>query len=283
MKIAISGASGFIGSYLRAFFASFGYKVIPIDRKDFKGDYIKKINKKFAGVDAVINLAGANINHRWSRNYKYQIYHSRISTTTKIVEAINMSNDPPKVYINGSAVGYYATNDCYNELNGVKGDTFLSDVCRDWEEACSEVSSDVRCVVVRMGVVCSICGGAFVPIIGAAKRSKVVFQFGNGRQRMSWIAIEDLVALYRYIIINNDISGVVNGVAPHPLRNRELCRLLSRRYGAYKLIVPKTILKLTLGERSELLTGDQCVYPLRAKEHGFRFQFEKFEQYLKLL
>ena len=130
MKIAISGATGFIGTHLTAYLTGLGHRAVPLGRPAFRSQ--ESLAAALAGCGAVVNLAGAPIDRRWSDAYKKQLYDSRIGTTRKLVAAINEMNPAPKVFVSASAVGYYPDQGCYDEYTAVKGTGFLSDLCESW-------------------------------------------------------------------------------------------------------------------------------------------------------
>ena len=169
MKIAISGATGFIGTHLTAHLTGLGHRAVPLGRSAFRSQ--ESLAAALAGCGAVVNLAGAPIDRRWSDAYKKQLYDSRIGTTRKLVAAINEMNPAPKVFVSASAVGYYPDQGCYDEYTAVKGTSFLSDLCESWEREASRVVPGIRLAVARFGVVLAPDEGAF---------AKMAFPFRKG-------------------------------------------------------------------------------------------------------
>ena len=135
MKIAISGASGYIGRHLTTFFEGKGYEIVSLDRNLFKEEQFSLLCRRVAQCDVVLNLAGAPINKRWTNAYKQELYNSRIGVTRQLVRAINANEIMPRLFISISAVGYYSSVGEYDEYNAEQGDTFLARLCSDWEEA----------------------------------------------------------------------------------------------------------------------------------------------------
>lgn len=169
MKIAISGATGFIGTHLTAYLTGLGHRAVPLGRPAFRSQ--ESLAAALAGCGAVVNLAGAPIDRRWSDAYKKQLYDSRIGTTRKLVAAINEMNPAPKVFVSASAVGYYPDQGCYDEYTAVKGTGFLSDLCESWEREASRVVPGIRLAVARFGVVLAPDEGVF---------AKMAFPFRKG-------------------------------------------------------------------------------------------------------
>lgn len=283
MKIAICGMSGFLGGALFEMFTDEECEVIPIVRKDLYGDYISTLAEKLSGVDVVINLAGATINHSWSSGYKEEILESRTVTTQKIVDVINHMVNKPKVFVSASAVGYYSSVVGYNDEQGVLGDSFLSYVCDNWERVARRADSSVRTVIMRMGVVVSASGGAYAPILNVARKYHSVVKIGSGSEVVSWIELTDLLRLYKFVIDNKEISGVVNCVAPMPFTGAIMANLLSNKFTALIMTVPRKIVELVLGDRSEVILSGSAVYPKVALENGFKFKFIGISDYIKSL
>lgn len=282
MKIAISGSSGFIGRALTNMFIREGNEVISITQKDLYGDYIHELSEKLSGVEIVINLAGASINHSWSVGYKEIILDSRVSSTQKIVDVINHMSIKPKLFISTSAVGYYSSAG-YNDEQGAKGDGFLSYVCDNWELVARRADRSVRVVIIRLGVVISDSGGAYSAILKAARDYHAVVKFGDGSEVVSWIELNDLLRLYRFVIDNSSISGVVNGVAPTPFTGATIAALLSNRFKAVVVPIPKKMAEILLGERSEILFKGSAVYPQVALRNGFIFKYGTIAEYVNTL
>lgn len=142
MNIAINGATGFIGSNLSHYLSCIGHSVIPIGRAIYYDQH--KLKQTLEGTNVVINLAGASINHRWSKSYQHEIYSSRVDVTRQLVKAINSLSHKPELLISASAVGFYDSQGIHNEYNHRQGKGFLPALCRDWEAEANQVSSDIR-------------------------------------------------------------------------------------------------------------------------------------------
>lgn len=170
MNVAITGSSGFIGSHLSSRLAVFGHQVTPLWRYLFTQDSVDCLAEALAGCHAVINLAGAPIDRRWTDAYKQELVESRIMTTRKLVEAVNRLHEPPEVMISTSAVGYYSpAGGCHGEQDDPAADSFLAELCVAWEKEAELVNDSVRLVRTRFGVVLSPDGGALPRMVRPAR------------------------------------------------------------------------------------------------------------------
>ena len=221
MNVAITGSSGFIGSHLSSRLAVFGHQVTPLWRYLFTQDSVDCLAEALAGCRAVINLAGAPIDRRWTDAYKQELVESRIMTTRKLVEAVNRLHEPPEVMISTSAVGYYSpAGGCHGEQDDPAADSFLAELCVAWEKEAELVNDSVRLVRTRFGVVLSPDGGALPRMVRPA-RFGITAAVGNPDHPFSWVALEDLVDALIFIMGKEDISGPVNVTAPERTTNRE--------------------------------------------------------------
>lgn len=282
MKVAISGASGFIGTYLTGIFIEKGYGVAPLYREIFNScDTAARLRETLSGCDVVINLAGSPINHRWSKAYKKVLYSSRIDTTRRIVEAINSLERKPALFISVSAVGYYPSEGCYDEYNSVRGEGFLAYLCETWEQESRKVSPEVRQVNTRFGVVLAARGGAFSRMTLPVKLG-VATIIASGKQSFSWIALSDLGRAMEFIIQNPEISGVVNFVAPQQMTNREFTVETARRYHSlFTVRIPRLFFRMAMGESADFIVEGQCVKPAKLTGAGFVFEYDSISKVLK--
>lgn len=272
MKIAISGASGFIGKYLSRHFIDKGHAIFPLSRKSFEDEFNSELIDILSQSDVVINLAGAPINRRWTKAYKKELYDSRIITTRKLVNAINHTTTKPKVLISTSAVGYYPSEGYYDEYNSIKGNGFLSNLCEQWEKEATKVSPDVRLVITRFGVVLAPRGGAFDKMMLPAKFG-VATIIAQGDQPFPWIDIEDLALALEHIIGKSTLDGEVNLVAPQQISNRELMLSAAKYYNSlFTIRIPTFVFRVLLGESAEFITEGQRVYPRKLLDSGFIFK-----------
>lgn len=281
MQIAISGSTGFIGSHLSVYLNQSGHQIIPLKRDIFQEGMLPRLMETINGCDIVINLAGAPINHRWSKKYKKILYDSRMIPTQMLVTAINSIKQPPKLFISTSAIGYYPSGDCYDENTEKRGSGFLAELCHRWEQEAYKLPPSVRLVINRFGVVLSPDGGALKPYTCMSK-IKLNTVLGKGTQAFSWIALQDLLRAIRFIIDTPSLKGVFNFVAPQVVSNAEFAKAISQHYHtSVTLKVPRTLLQLIYGEASGFLTDDLCVRPTRLSEAGFHFQCENLDQFFK--
>lgn len=280
MRIAISGASGFVGTHLSAYLQGRGHTIVPLVRRDFADDAQERLARLLNDCDAVVNLAGVPINHRWSAKYKQELIASRVDTTHRLVEAIDRS-ECVKTLISTSAVGYYPNVGCYDEGSSERGSGFLSDLCAAWEAEAQRVK--VRCVITRFGVVLAEGGGAFVPLSHPA-RLGVAVVVGSGLQPFSWIDADDLVRAEEFLLLRSDLTGVFNLTAPEKLTHREFMELVAHHYKSwFTLPVPAFSLRMVFGEAADFMLCGQCVVPTRLLEAGFRFSTPSAREFLEKL
>ncbi|MDP3435970.1 MAG: TIGR01777 family oxidoreductase [Bacteroidales bacterium] len=267
--VGITGSSGFIGSNLIRHLKNEGYTTMPLKR----GFSIELAGK----CDIIINLAGASINRRWSSNYKVILSRSRIETTRRVVEAINLSKKV-KLLISASAVGIYQSNNnrTNRESDAVYGDDFLANLCKDWEKEALYARDYTRVAIARLGLVMSESGGALVKMILPAKFG-IAATAGEGGQIISWIMLEDLLRAFSHIIDNETLSGPVNMTSPNPISNRDLTAVIAKRERAlFSLRVPEFVFRLIMGEASVVITKGQKVIPEKLEKSGFIFNSPTF-------
>ncbi len=278
--IAITGATGFVGTSLTKYFSNLGYKIIAISRDILNNQ--EKLKDTLNQTDIVINLAGANIINRWSDSYKKLLYSSRIDTTSKIVNAINSIENKPKLLISTSAVGIYDNKSTHNE-NGTFSNDFLSNLCQDWEkEALKANNETTKVAIFRFGIVLGRDGGAFAKMITPFKLGLGGI-IGSGNQAFSYIHIVDLLRAYQFVI-ENKFSGVFNLTAPKPTTNLLFTRALGKALRRPTIFpVPEFILKLIFSEGAKVLTDGQDVIPEKLLSLGFKFEYKNIEETLQAL
>ena len=273
--IAITGASGFVGTNLTNFFKSFNYKIIPISR-DILNDELK-LKSVLDESDVIINLAGANIIGRWTAEYKELLYTSRIDTTKKIVSALNQITDKNKLLISTSAVGIYDNKETHDE-DGTFANDFLSNLCQDWEsEALKAKSPNIKVSIFRFGIVLGKGGGAFAKMI-TPFRLGLGGIIGSGNQAFSYIHITDLLNAYKFVIENN-YEYTFNLTAPKPTINLLFTRALGKALRRPTVFpIPEFILKLIFSEGAKVLTDGQDVIPKRLLSLGFKFKYNDIKE-----
>ncbi|MGB7442480.1 MAG: TIGR01777 family oxidoreductase [Coleofasciculaceae cyanobacterium] len=298
MKVAITGATGFVGSRLVEKLVSQGDQPLIFSRNGAKASrlfpkleivtYTPKESgdwqKAIAGCDAVVNLAGAPIaESRWTPERKQEILGSRKLGTQRIVEAIAMAEPKPEVLVNASAVGYYGTSETATfDENSPPSDDFLAQVCQAWEGEAEKVKeAGVRLVILRFGIVLGEGGGALAKMLTPFKMF-AGGPLGSGRQWFSWIHREDLVNLIIAAIQRKDMEGVFNATAPNPVRMSELCQNLGDVLNRPSwLPVPDFALEAMLGEGAMVVLEGQQVLPKRTTDYGFEYQYPTVKPALK--
>lgn len=294
LRVAVSGASGLVGSALAAFLSSGGHQVRRLvrrapdhERLDIAWDPSAGTidSRRLDGVDAVVHLAGAGIaDRRWSPQRKEEIRRSRVEGTMLLSRTLATLSSPPRVLVSASAIGFYGDRGAQEvDERSERGGGFLADVCAEWERATEAAeAAGIRVVHLRIGLVLSGRGGALAPmarIFSLGGGGPV----GSGRQGMSWISLDDLLAAILFIVLTPSIHGAVNAVGPEPCSNRDFGRTLARVLRRpFLLPAPAPAVRLMLGELGDqLLLRGAFVLPSRLREHGFRFAFPSLERALR--
>ncbi len=288
MRYVIAGGTGFLGQALSQELIAQGHDVVVLTRGRARATGgVRQISwpdgddwrRAIDGADGVVNMAGAGIaDRRWSAARKEELRQSRITSTRLLVGAMRDAETRPKVFLSGSAVGFYGpqpTDGPPLDESAPPGSDFMSTLAVDWEaEAHAASALGLRVVILRTGIVLDRRGGALQKMIPP-------FQFfvggplGSGRQVMSWIHLRDWIELVVWLLRRDDASGVFNGTAPHPSTNAEFSKALGAALGRPSwLPVPGFALRIIVGEMAgpALLSG-QRVVPRRALEMGFQFQY----------
>ncbi len=292
MKIVIAGGSGLIGRALAAASLAAGDEVVVLSRHPAIGTPKTVVwdgmnsgswQQALDGATAVVNLVGESVAEgRWTAARKKQLVSSRINATRTLVAALSVAKERPKVFVSGSAVGYYGDRGDETLDEAAKpGADFLAKLCQDWErEAVVAEPLGIRTVLLRTGVVLSKDGGALSKMLPIFKTG-FGGPLGSGRQWMPWIAIEDIVGLIRHAIVST-ASGPLNGVAPEPATNAEFSRALGHALSRPAFLpAPAFVLRLALGEMSSMLLGGQKVVPKKALDLGYAFKQPKLEPALR--
>jgi len=279
-KVAVTGASGLIGTALTAALEKRGDRVIPVGRRPPAGGVAwdpvthRIDGAVLEGVDAVVHLAGERIDGRWTASKKRRILNSRVEGTELLVRALSGLDRPPSVVVSASAVGFYGDRgDDELTEDSESGTGFLAEVCERWEEAASPVASpNTRLVLARTGIVCTPDGGALGRML-ALTRLGLGGRLGNGRQWWPWIALEDEIRALLHLL-DTPVVGPVNLVAPGICRSAEFVRDLAhalRRPAVFP--APALALRAVLGEMANgLLLASARVQPVRLEDSGFAFR-----------
>ncbi|WP_022941504.1 TIGR01777 family oxidoreductase [Psychromonas hadalis] len=288
MKILMIGSSGLIGTALVPYLQAQGFEVGRLLR--YKQDNHPYWNidplcfhlNSFSHPDIIINLAGENIaNGRWTEKKKRQLIDSRITTTKHLVNYFK--NNPPKLFINASAIGFYGNSgETVVDEESVAGDEFVSELAKQWEKSCEPIqSSKTRLIKLRTGIVLSKQGGALAKMLPA-------FKFGlggkiaSGKQIMSWIDINDLCHAILFIINQSPLTGAINLVSPNPVTNQVFSKALSKQLSRPCLFpLPSFMVKLLFGEMGEaLLLSSTNVQPQKLLDAGFQFEYAQLSDSL---
>ncbi|MFF4797375.1 TIGR01777 family oxidoreductase [Streptomyces sp. NPDC001351] len=291
-RIAVAGASGLIGGALVRSLTAGGHEVVRLVRRaprakdevrwDPEGGRVDPA--VLSGCEVVVNLAGAGVgDRRWTDEYKTRIRSSRVLGTAALAGAIAALDEKPRVFVNGSAMGYYGeTGDRAVDESAPPGTGFLPELCVEWEGAAAPAQeAGVRTVFTRTGLVVARGGGAWgrlFPLFKAGLGGRM----GDGRQYWSYIALHDEVAAIRHLIETDTLSGPLNLTAPNPLTNREITAAMGRVLHRPALFpVPAPVLRTVLGEMAGDVLGSARVLPKRLLESGFTFTYPDIEGALK--
>lgn len=290
--VAVTGATGLVGTALTAFLSTGGYRVIRLVRRQPRGDTERRWQPDapdphlLDDVDAVVHLAGSSIAGRFTDAHKRSVRDSRIGPTRRLAQCAAAAVNGPSTFVCASAIGFYgyARGDVELDDAATQGDGFLSDVVADWEAATAPATAaGLRVVNVRTGIVQTPRGGTLRlmrPLFAAGLGGRL----GSGRQWLSWIDVDDLVDVYHRALVDPALSGPVNAVAPQPVRNAEYTATLAHAlHRPAVLPVPDLGPALLLGGQGarELAAASQRVVPSRLLEAGHRFRRPSLEQCLR--
>lgn len=298
MRVAITGATGFVGTRLVQALQSQGHDVIAMVRNAAKAERVlppgteartydcydlDSVTEALQGAEAVINLAGANLfAKRWSKRYMKEIRDSRVTATRTLVEAMGLLEDAPAVMISASAVGFYGPRDGEEVCREDELDAenfaprdYLANVCRAWEAAARKAELlGTRVVRARFGVILGRGEGALAALELPFKLF-VGGKVGSGKQVMSWVHVADAVQMLVWALETPSVSGPLNVTAPNPVTNREFSKAFGRALGRPAIVpTPGIGLRVILGKVASVVTTGQRVPPFKATELGFRFQHE---------
>lgn len=297
MKIVISGGTGFIGKRLTKELVKKGHHVYILTRKakemssEEHISYIQWLTsiddeclQALEGVHVFINLAGEPLNSgRWTKKRKELILHSRLQTTEKVMELLKKLSNPPRLFLNASAIGYYGTSETaiFTENTRKSGNDFLAETVKKWEEKAFEATHlGIRTIFFRFGIILDKNEGA-LPKIVLPYKLFVGGTLGSGKQWLSWIHIDDVVHGILFLIENESIEGPVNFTAPNPVTMKEFGKTVSSAlHRPHWLKTPSFALKLALGEMSMLVLEGQKVLPIKLLESGYPFRFTNLKDAL---
>ena len=307
MKLLLTGCTGFIGKELIPSLIKEGHSLTVITRKPKQKINIiasnpslrilqmnpaeasswknEEIQESLKSCEGVINLAGEPIaEKRWTEMHCNEITNSRLETTKNLIQNLIKLKKAPKVLISASAIGFYGSHplDEFYEEN-TAGDDYLANLCNQWESIAKNKPRTTRLLIIRIGIVLAKDGGALGKMLPIFKTG-LGGPIGDGNQWMSWIHRTDLCNLINESIKNSSWSGVINGVAPNPVRMNEFANSLGKVLGRPSLItVPGSILKLILGDGARVVLEGQNVQSQRFKKLKFKFIFPKVDDAFKAI
>jgi uncharacterized protein (TIGR01777 family) len=289
MKVLIGGSHGLVGTALIKSLEAEGHEIFRLVRHypdssseiEWSPDRYSIALARLEGFDAVVNLAGESIAEgRWTEDKKRRIRESRIKGTKLLGDALANLTNRPKTFICASAVGYYG--DRGDELlteSSTPGKDFLADLCVEWEKATAlATEKGIRVVNTRFGLILDPNGGALAKMLPPF-RMGLGGSIGSGKQWMSWIALDDVVGALKFALVNEDLNGPVNFVAPNPVTNAEFTKRLGEALSRPTLFpIPAFGVRLAFGEMADaLLLSSQRVAPKRLKEAGYEFEYQQLE------
>ena len=299
MKVLITGATGLIGKEITELLLQNGIKIHYLTtsknkiqhQPNFTGFYWNPqtgvIDENcFLGVSAIIHLAGASIAKRWTKKYKQEIIESRVLSGNLLFSALKNNPHEVKQFISASAIGIYpdSLKNFYHEDFQNFDNTFLSNVVVKWEESANQIERlNIKVCKIRIGLVLSTKGGALKEILKPAKLG-LGAPFGSGKQMQSWIHIHDLANVFLYAVQNN-LSGIFNGVAPNPVSNQELTATVAKELNKSLILpnIPKFLMELVLGEMHTILFESQNVDSQKLLNLGFEFEYKTIYTAIKQL
>lgn len=295
-RIAVTGTSGLIGRHLKNHLTAAGHEVEPMVRRPaaagsneipWHPDTGQIHSAALEGVDAIVHLAGENVaGGRWTVEQKHRLRASRIEGTRLLCNTLARLKQPPAVLLCASATGIYGSRgDEAMTEQSPPGRGFLAEVCVEWEaETAPARDAGIRVVNLRIGVVLSAEGGALAKMLTPFKMG-LGGVIGSGRQYISWIAIDDLIAVIDHLLFDSDLAGPVNAVSPHPVTNRELVKTLGAILHRPTLCwMPATAVRLAFGEMAdEMLLASNRVVPARLQAEGFEFAHPRLDGALRHL
>ncbi|ELU06270.1 hypothetical protein CAPTEDRAFT_223709 [Capitella teleta] len=286
MRVLIGGGSGFVGTRLRRLLNKAGHQSMVISRQpgENRVSWNDIYRDGLPECDAVVNLSGENIGDpfkRWNEDFKEIVCSSRVDTTQQLVTAITSAKHKPRVWISSSAIGYYPASETaeYTELSAGGSGDFFAELCAEWEEAAKlPAEAGVRHVTLRIGLALGREGGMIPKLIpsfwlGAGGT------IGSGKQWFPWVHVEDVANLIKYSLENEEVTGVLNAVAPHAATNADFTKTLARAMWRPAFFpLPGFVVKTVFGEERGLaMLEGQRVIPERTLATGYKFLYPDLE------
>ncbi|AOM39398.1 TIGR01777 family oxidoreductase [Xenorhabdus hominickii] len=294
MRILITGGTGLIGHRLTCQLLSLSHSITILSRSPQKvyslfSDYVEcwttlDEQHDLNDFDAVINLAGEPIvNKRWTPKQKAKLCQSRWQLTEQLSKLINASKSPPSVFISGSAISYYGDQQqSVVTENDTPHDEFAHQLCERWEQLALLAESDkTRVCLLRTGIVLAKEGGAMQKMLPLF-RFGLGGAFGNGKQYMPWIHIDDMVNGIYYLLVSPELHGPFNMTSPYPVHNDQFSATLASVLHRPSFVrIPALVLKVMMGEAAELVLGGQQAIPKKLEDAGFGFRYSQLEEALQ--
>lgn len=296
MHIFFTGGTGLIGSALIETLSSQGHSVTVLSRDVSKAKI--KLGEKVSycasldtlqsldGYDAVINLAGESIaKKRWTKKQKEKLCNSRWNITRRLTELIKLSHTPPRLFISGSAIGYYgAQRDNVINENSEPHDEFTYQLCKKWESlAMAADGRHTRVCIIRTGIVLSNKGG-MLSMLTLPFKAGLGSVLGSGKQYISWIHINDMVNGIIFLLDTPEARGPFNFSSPNPVTNKRFCNVLSTTLYRPRIFhIPSFLVKMAMGESATLIVDGQRAIPQHLLDLHYRFSFEHLDEALKNL
>lgn len=296
MTVLITGATGLVGQELVNLLLQNGYtihylstsKSKLVSQNNYKGFFWNPKKSEIdtnalTGVEVIIHLAGANVAKKWTTAYKEEIIESRLLSTQLLYKTLQKNSHQVKQIISASAVGIYpdSLTDIYHETDLDIDVSFLGNVVKQWENEVSQFEKlEIIVSKIRIGIVLAKNGGALQEMAKPIKYG-VGAAFGSGAQYQSWIHVQDLVAIFQFVM-ENRLPGIYNGVAPYPVTNSELTKAIAKTLGKPLFFpnIPKFVMKLILGEMHQILFSSQHVSCRKLLDENFQFKFASLDKAL---
>ena len=296
MKVLITGATGLVGQELVSLLLQNGFTVHYlstsksklVSQNNYKGFYWNPKTSEIdlnalTDVEVIVHLAGASVAKKWTPSYKQEIIESRVLSTRLLYKTLQKNLHQVKQIVSASAIGIYPNdlNYIYHETDNKVDNSFLGNVVQQWEEEVNQFEKlHINVAKIRIGIVLAKNGGALQEMVKPIKMG-VGAAFGSGLQYQSWIHIQDLVGVFQFVI-QNQLSGVFNGVAPYPVTNAELTKAIAKTLGKPLFLpnIPQFVMKLILGEMHQILFSSQHVSCRKLLDLKYQFKFASLDKAL---
>lgn len=296
MKVLITGATGLVGQELVSLLLQNGFTVHYlstsksklVSQNNYKGFYWNPKTSEIdlnalTDVEVIVHLAGASVAKKWTPSYKQEIIESRVLSTRLLYKTLQKNLHQVKQIVSASAIGIYPNdlNYIYHETDNKVDNSFLGNVVQQWEDEVNQFEKlHINVAKIRIGIVLAKNGGALQEMVKPIKMG-VGAAFGSGLQYQSWIHIQDLVAIFQFVI-QNQLSGVFNGVAPYPVTNSELTKAIAKTLGKPLFLpnIPQFVMKLILGEMHQILFSSQHVSCRKLLDLKYQFKFASLDKAL---